>query len=93
NVTMNHTCQLSPKFGIWYGYELRRDVTLIEDTTLGVSPPSPSRLVCNLEAKNCFIDTGKGSVLLIGVNYADDYETAASLGADAVLVDSPAQAR
>lgn len=33
NVTMNHTCQLSPKFGSWYGYELRRDVTLIEETT------------------------------------------------------------
>lgn len=93
NVTMNHTCQLSPKFGSWYGYELRRDVTLIEETTLGVSPPSPSRLVWNLEAKTCFIDTGKGSILLIGVNSADDYATAASLGAAAVLVDSPAQAR
>ncbi|WP_080431918.1 glycerophosphodiester phosphodiesterase family protein [Burkholderia ubonensis] len=93
NVTMAHSCQLSPKLGSWYGYELRRDVQLTETTTLGVSPPSASQLVWNREAANCFIGTAKGNVLLIGINSADDYATAAALGSVAVLVDSPAQAR
>ncbi|WP_080409494.1 glycerophosphodiester phosphodiesterase family protein [Burkholderia ubonensis] len=93
NVTMAHNCPLSPKLGSWYGYELRRKVKLTEETTLGVSPPSPSQLTWNREAANCFIRTAKGAVLLIGVNTAEDYETATDLGAAAVLVDSPAQAR
>jgi glycerophosphoryl diester phosphodiesterase len=93
NVTMAHTCLLGPKLGSWYGYELRRDVQITETTTLGVSPPSASQLVWNREAAHCFMRTGRGRVLLIGINSANDYATAAALGATAVLVDSPAQAR
>ncbi|WP_080411425.1 glycerophosphodiester phosphodiesterase family protein [Burkholderia ubonensis] len=93
NSVMTRNCLLNEKLGSWYGYELRRDVELTERTTLGESVPSPSTLVWDKNASNCFIDKARGSVLLIGINSAADYAAAANLGATAVLVDSPAQAR
>ena len=73
----------------WAGYELRRDVTVTEDVTLGQAS-SKAVMEWDPEAVACFRAGGIGRLMLIGVNSRADYEEAKALGADAVLVDSPA---
>lgn len=73
----------------WAGYELRRDVTVTEDVTLGQAS-SRAVMEWDPEAVACFRRNGIARLLLIGVNSRADYEEARALGADAVLVDSPA---
>ena len=73
----------------WAGYELRREVTVTEDVTLGQAS-SKAVMEWDPEAVACFRAGGIGRLMLIGVNSRADYEEARSLGADAVLVDSPA---
>ncbi|VTP64277.1 Uncharacterised protein [Leclercia adecarboxylata] len=41
---------------------------------------------------DCFRSQGNAHVILLGVNSAEDYQKAQALGADGVMVDSPAQA-
>jgi len=72
----------------WAGYELRRDVTVTEDVTLGASS-SKAVMAWDPEAVACFRRGGVRKLMLIGVNSCPDYEGAKALGADAVLVDSP----
>lgn len=73
----------------WAGYELRRDVTVTEDVTLGQAS-SKAVMEWDPEAVACFRAGGIGRLMLIGVNSRADYDEARALGADAVLVDSPA---
>lgn len=73
----------------WAGYELRREVTVTEDVTLGQAS-STAVMAWDPEAVACFRRGGIGRLMLIGVNSRADYEEARRLGADAVLVDSPA---
>ena len=73
----------------WAAYELRRDVTVTEDVTLGQAS-SRAVMEWNAEAVACFRAGGIGRLMLIGVGSRADYEEARALGADAVLVDSPA---
>lgn len=72
----------------WAGYELRRDVTVTEDVTLGAAT-SKAVMEWDADAVACFRRGGIGKLMLIGVNSAADYAEAKALGADAVLVDSP----
>lgn len=73
----------------WAGYELRREVTVTEDVTLGQAA-SKAVMEWDAEAVACFRAGGIGRLMLIGVNSRADYDEARALGADAVLVDSPA---
>ncbi len=73
----------------WAGYELRRDVTVTEDVTLGAAT-SKAVMEWDAGAVACFRRGGIGKLMLIGVNSRADYEEAKALGADAILVDSPA---
>lgn len=42
---------------------------------------------------DCFRSQGKAHIIFFGINSAEDYRTAKELGADGVMVDSPAQAK
>lgn len=93
NITMHHICTLndnSKDKAIWYGFELRREVQVIEKFTLGEGI-SKSVLEWNKEAFDCFKKDRNARVILFGVNNLDDYQQAKKLGADGVLVDSPAK--
>ena len=42
---------------------------------------------------DCFRSQGKAHVVFFGINSADDFRKASELGADGVMVDSPAKAK
>ena len=42
---------------------------------------------------DCFRSQGQAHIIFFGINSAEDYRTAKELGADGVMVDSPAQAK
>lgn len=75
-----------------YAFELRRDVKVVENFTLGKGT-TYTQLVWNQRAMECFKENEEAKVLLIGINSAEDYEFAKSLGADYVMVDSPTAAK
>ncbi|MBZ0060160.1 MULTISPECIES: glycerophosphodiester phosphodiesterase family protein [unclassified Leclercia] len=94
NISLNHVCQTPAKKmeAYWYGLELNRKVEVVEKFTLGEGV-SPATLTWDKEAMDCFRSQGNGHIILLGVNSAEDYQKAKALGADGVMVDSPAQAR
>ena len=94
NISLNHVCQTPAKKmdAYWYGLELNRKVEVVEKFTLG-DGISPATLTWDKEAMDCFRSQGNAHVILLGVNSAEDYQKAQTLGADGVMVDSPAQAR
>lgn len=75
-----------------HAFELKRDVKVVEKFTLGRGS-SRARLIWNQQAMACFKINNDTKVLLIGINSNEDYQLAAALGADYVMVDSPAAAR
>lgn len=93
-VSLSHEC-LSPSKTMddyWYGLELNRKVEVVEKFTLGEGI-SPATLTWDKEAVDCFRSQGNAHLIFIGVNSEEDYQKAKTLGADGVLVDSPAKAR
>ncbi len=54
---------------------------------------SPGDAHRDKEAMDCFRSQGKAHIIFFGINSAEDYRTAKELGADGVMVDSPAQAK
>ncbi|WP_368765758.1 glycerophosphodiester phosphodiesterase family protein [Klebsiella oxytoca] len=93
-ISLSHQCQPtnSPGDEHWYGLELKRKVEVIEKFTLGEGV-SPATLTWDKEAMNCFRSQGKAHIIFFGINNADDFRTASELGADGVMVDSPAKAK
>lgn len=88
-------CEQPPVSPGWAAFELRRDLQVSERFTLGQgrSAISGARL-WSPAAMRCFRQqVADFSVLLIGVADQATYRDAAALGVDAVLVDSPRQAR
>lgn len=94
NVSLSHQCQQdSQRDGDkWYGLELKRKVEVVEKFTLGEGV-SPATLTWDKEAMDCFRSQGQAHLIFFGINSAEDYRTAKELGADGVMVDSPAQAK
>lgn len=90
NVAMNHDCKIASHKSapVWYGFEYRREVQVTEKFTLGEGV-SKSFLTWDREAFNCFKKDPRNKVILFGINTAEDYRQAKTLGADGVLVDSP----
>jgi len=90
NITMAHQCQIKPeKQGRWYALEMKRDVEVVEKYTLGEAR-SKATLEWDKEAMDCFRSQGEAHIILIGINDQADYQQAKTLGADGVLVNSPA---
>ncbi|QLA67604.1 glycerophosphodiester phosphodiesterase [Enterobacter pasteurii] len=93
-VSLSHEC-LPPSQKMddyWYGLELNRKVEVVEKFTLGEGV-SPATLTWDKEAVDCFRSQGNAHLIFIGVNSAEDYQKAKALGAEGVLVDSPASAK
>lgn len=94
NISLSHEC-LPPSQKMndyWYGLELNRKVEVVEKFTLGEGI-SPATLTWDKEAVDCFRSQGNAHLIFIGVNANEDYQKAKALGAEGVLVDSPAQAK
>lgn len=80
-----------PAAGTWMGIELERDLTVTEQFTLGASSyqVKPARL-WTPQAMACVRRAPGTKVMMFGINSAQAYGAAHELGADAVMVDSPA---
>lgn len=94
NISLSHEC-LPPSQKMndyWYGLELNRKVEVVEKFTLGEGI-SPATLTWDKEAVDCFRSQGNAHLIFIGVNSDEDYQKARALGAEGVLVDSPAKAK
>ncbi|MED5642178.1 glycerophosphodiester phosphodiesterase family protein [Enterobacter bugandensis] len=93
-ISLSHEC-LPPSQKMddyWYGLELKRKVEVVEKFTLGEGV-SPATLTWDKEAVDCFRSQGNAHLIFIGVNSVEDYQKAKTLGAEGVLVDSPAKAK
>lgn len=93
-VSLSHEC-LPPSQKMddyWYGLELNRKIEVVEKFTLGEGV-SPATLTWDKEAVDCFRSQGNAHLIFIGVNSEEDYQKAKTLGAEGVLVDSPAKAK
>ncbi|HVJ39614.1 MAG TPA: glycerophosphodiester phosphodiesterase family protein, partial [Stenotrophomonas sp.] len=88
-------CVAAPEAPGWAAFELRRNLKVSESFTLGKGHTAVSGArLWTPEAMVCFRSHApEFSVLWIGVGSEEDYKLAADLGADAVMVDSPRQAR
>ncbi|MGP9022980.1 glycerophosphodiester phosphodiesterase family protein [Streptomyces sp. BR1] len=83
-------CVNAPRSGTWAAFELRRDVTVTEKFTLGEGrSPVNQALMWDRPASACFHTHPSVKTVLIGIDTKNDYATAISLGAYAVLADSP----
>ena len=93
-VSLSHQCE-QPTMKMdayWYGLELNRKVDVVEKFTLGEGV-SAATLTWDKEAMDCFRSQGNAHIIFIGINSAEDYQKAQTLGADGVIVDSPAKAQ
>lgn len=93
-ISLSHEC-LPPSQKMddyWYGLELNRKVEVVEKFTLGEGI-SPATLTWDKEAVDCFRSQGNAHLIFIGVNSEEDYQKSKTLGAEGVLVDSPAKAK
>ncbi|MEU3353461.1 glycerophosphodiester phosphodiesterase family protein [Streptomyces sp. NPDC037389] len=90
-VALEHTCKSVPT-GSWAGFELKRQMVLQEQFTLGVGASPVTAQLWTREAVACFRSAShRLPIVMLGVNTRADLGTATRLGATAVLVDSPRQ--
>ncbi len=91
-VLLGEGCIDAPVESTWTGFELHRRLTVTEKFTLGEGRSEIDATLWTPESVACFRQNAKDArILVIGVNDATDYWTAACLGIDAVLTDSPRQ--
>ena len=76
----------------WYGFEMKRDVEVVEKYTLGEAR-SRVQLIWDQEAVDCFRANGPARLVLFDIKDENDYRAAKALGADAVMINSPARFR
>ena len=91
---MAHQCDVKPdnRQPRWYGLELKREVEVVEKYTLGEGR-SKAFLTWDKESMDCFRSQGPAHIILFGVNSPQEYQQALALGADGVMVNSPAEAK
>lgn len=90
NITMDHKCELpADNKERWYGLELHRKVEVVEKYTLGEGR-SNAVLSWDKEAVDCFRKNANAHIIFFGINTPEDYQKAKELGANGVMVDSPA---
>ncbi|NBF02991.1 glycerophosphodiester phosphodiesterase [Pseudomonas sp. Fl5BN2] len=89
SVALAHSCSAPPAPGTWVAFEYRRSVQLVESFTLGEARSRVDARLWTPVAVDCFQSKGQVRMLAIGINTIEDYQAAACLKIDAVLVDSP----
>ncbi|MGO4703575.1 glycerophosphodiester phosphodiesterase family protein [Dyella sp. 2RAB6] len=88
-LAMEQRCANPPAAGARIGFELRRAMEVTEPLTLGPGTSKVSALLWNARSMECFNAANGSHITLFGINSERDYQLAATLGADAVMVDSP----
>ncbi|WNC90143.1 glycerophosphodiester phosphodiesterase family protein [Paraburkholderia sp. FT54] len=90
-VLLNQGCVDAPAEHAMAAFELHRALTVVEKFTLGEGRSDVQATLWTPAAVACFRQKPDVQIVAIAVNDADDYRTAACLGIDAVLADSPAK--
>ena len=93
DIALASRCDPSPSPGTWAGFELRRDLTVTEQFTLGTGITEVAAELWDPESVECFTSQPGSKAMGFAVNTEDDYRFADKIGLDAVLVDSPRAAR
>ena len=87
--TLGQACGTPPASGTWAGFELRRNVEVVEQFTLGEGRSPVSAVFWTRDSVNCYRARSQSNLVAFGVNDQDAYCEAKRLGLDAVMVDSP----
>jgi glycerophosphoryl diester phosphodiesterase len=90
-VLLGEGCVDPPAQGSLAAFELHRDMTVSEAFTLGEGRSEVHATPWTPTTVACFRRNANVRIVAIAVNNAEDYRTAACLGVDAVLSDSPAK--
>jgi glycerophosphoryl diester phosphodiesterase len=90
-VLLNQGCVDAPTEHAMSAFELRRALTVVEKFTLGEGRSDVQATLWTPATVACFRQKPDVRIVAIAVNDADDYRTAACLGVDAVLADSPSK--
>ncbi|MFM0733488.1 glycerophosphodiester phosphodiesterase family protein [Paraburkholderia sediminicola] len=90
-VLLNQGCVDAPAEHTMTAFELHRAMAVVETFTLGEGRSDVKATLWTPSTVACFRQRPDVRIVAIAVNNADDYRTAACLGIDAVLVDSPSQ--
>ncbi|WP_244306417.1 glycerophosphodiester phosphodiesterase family protein [Paraburkholderia lacunae] len=88
-VLLNQGCVDAPAEHTSTAFELHRAMTVVEKFTLGEGRSDVEASLWTPATLACFRQKPDVRIVAIAVNNADDYRTAACLGIDAVLADSP----
>nr|WP_257993418.1 hypothetical protein [Cupriavidus pauculus] len=87
--TLGQACGTPPASGTWAGFELRRNVEVVEQFTLGEGRSPVNAVFWTRDAMNCYRARTPSNLVAFGVNDMAAYCQAKRLGLDAVMVDSP----
>ncbi|NPT36302.1 glycerophosphodiester phosphodiesterase family protein [Paraburkholderia xenovorans] len=90
-VLLHQGCVDAPAEHAMSAFELHRAVTVVEKFTLGEGRSDVQATLWTPATVACFRQKRGVRIVAIAVNDADDYRTAACLGIDAVLADSPSK--
>lgn len=90
-VLLNQGCVDAPAEHAMSAFELHRALTVVEKFTLGEGQSEVQATLWTPATVACFRQKPDVRIVAISVNDADDYRTAACLGIDAVLADSPSK--
>lgn len=90
-VLLNQGCVDAPAEHVSSAFELHRAMTVVEKFTLGEGRSDVQATLWTPATVACFRQKPDVRIVAIAVNNADDYRTAACLGLDAVLADSPSK--
>ncbi|WP_408331884.1 glycerophosphodiester phosphodiesterase family protein [Paraburkholderia sp. RL17-337-BIB-A] len=88
-VLLNQGCVDAPAEHTAAAFELHRTMTVVEKFTLGEGRSEVQATLWTPTTVACFRQKPDVRIVAIAVNNAADYRTAACLGIDAVLADSP----
>ena len=87
--TLGQACGTPPPTGAWAGFELRRNVEVVEQFTLGEGRSPVNAVFWTKASVNCYREKTSVNLVAFGINDLDAYCSAKRLGLDAVMVDSP----
>ncbi len=89
NFLLNEGCKSVPPKSVWTGFEFHRNLAVMEKFTLGEGISQVNGTMWTPATVTCFRQQAPVKIFAFAVNNASDYRTAACLGLDAVLSDSP----
>lgn len=91
NVALADRCDPPQSPGTWAGFEMRRNVEVVESFTLGKAGSPARAALWTARSVACFRQGAGARLVAFGVNDAATLDEAVRLGMDAVMVDSPRQ--